>query len=59
MQNSETHLGKLIEIDEFAKALSLIDSGVGTIDSTDKSGATLLMRATVEKNMNILQRLTF
>ena len=55
MTNSENDLEKAIEIDDFTKALSLIDSGVGTINSTDRSGATLLMRAAVAKNINILQ----
>jgi len=53
----ESKLAKLIAIDDFDGALNLIDQGIGNINSTDKSGATLLMRAVVCNNVAIIKKL--
>jgi ankyrin repeat protein len=50
-------VARAIALDQFNEALSLIDAGVGTIDSTDKSGSTLLMRAVVCKDFPMIKNL--
>lgn len=51
MDSEYKKLEKAIAIDDFNKAIVLIKSGVGDINSIDKSGATLLMRAVVSKDL--------
>ena len=51
MNSDHKMLENAIAIDEFNRAIALINSGVGDINSADRSGATLLMRAVVSKDL--------
>ena len=51
MNSDHKMLENAIAIDDFNRAIALINSGVGDINSADRSGATLLMRAVVSKDL--------
>ena len=57
MNEKETTLEKLIAIDDYDSALSMMDNGVGSINSTDRTGMTLLMRAIVNKDTLQIKKL--
>ena len=57
MNEKETALEKLIAIDDYDSALSMMDNGVGSINSTDRTGMTLLMRAIVNKDTLQIKKL--
>ena len=57
MKKNQDKLAQYIAIDAFDQALNLISNGVGDINSTDRSGATLLMRAAVCNDELIVKKL--
>lgn len=57
MKKNQDKLAQYIAIDDFDQALNLISNGVGSINSTDRSGATLLMRAVVCNDELLVRKL--
>ena len=57
MKDDRKRLAQCIAVDDFVQAIKFICNGIGDINSTDRSGATLLMRAVVCNDKLLVEKL--